>query len=71
LLKIDAFVKSPKTLFSVIPVPVLRSSHATEGGKTGIQENQDVLDSRRSLSRTTCGAGVTTRVTFYEALKID
>jgi len=34
LAKFNELVKSPKTLFSVIPV------------KTGIQENQDVLDSR-------------------------
>jgi hypothetical protein len=39
LIKDDAFVKSPKTPFSVIPV------------KTGIQEIQEVLDSRSPPAR--------------------
>ena len=55
----DAFVKSPFCPISVIPAPVLRNSFAMEGGHAGIQEFLAVLDSRCSLSRTQCGAGVT------------
>ena len=57
-IKLDDLIKSSIFRFDVIPA------------KTDIQLFQIVMDSRRSLSRTYSGAGVTRFFTFYEAVKL-
>jgi len=57
-IQIDELVKSPKTLFSVIPA------------EAGIQEYQGLLDPGACPGRDPGFAGVTTLMTFCEAVKI-
>ncbi len=56
---IDELVKRQKTPVIVIPV------------KTGIQENQLLMDSRSPIRSRTSFAGVTALETFYETINIQ
>ena len=66
------FSKERRTLSSqevVTPVPVLRSSSATEGGKTGVQRIRNELKTLDSGFRRNDGKRFFS--TFYEFIKID